>query len=504
MGSIFGLGSLNTSAGVEKLVALKGRHFWVWNSGTSAWDLQAKPYGRYLTNNLKTYHVEFLDNQFWVNGTDDNRTYDGSTWSITRNVENSPRGKYPLLFGPRIYLANIKFTVGATTLSFPSRVAYSDGVEQDENGNYRIKWGFESGTDLTTVAGSAVVNSTGGTPAAFKRMGIEAGDPFYIISGTNAKKYTVSSVDSETQITLTESVTNSGTNQSYWVSNNFGEIKTSDSDVLMGIAENSDKILAFKQNSLYRCTEKFLSVVKVKGVPGTTSFDSVINLRDFTFYFHSTGVWRYNGVTAELISEPIWDVIEVIASTAYDDVVAWSDGARYVKFFVGDISANLKTNLPAISKCVLIYDVTMDNWSLGSFEKTFVNSTPWVESSAPKIYAGASDGHVYQLETGTDFDTAPIPFRLIDQVRYPISKEVTVKGERIELFQQLGKKLQVQYRRIRQPHPDDERHTPITKAFQQDRADFRGIQIEMDESSTDPSFLFEGLTVFNTGGKFDK
>lgn len=504
MGSIFGLGSLNTSAGVEKLVALKGRHFWVYNSGTGAWDIQAKPHGRYLTNNIKTYHVEFLDNQFWVNGTDANRTYDGSTWSITRNVENSPRGKYPLLFGPRIYLANINFTVGSTTLTFPSRVAYSDGVEQDTDGNYRIKWGFESGVDLTTVAGSVVVNSVGSTPAQFKTMGIEPGDPFYIISGTNAKKYSVSSVDSETQITLTEAVVASGTGQSYWVSNNFGEIKTSDSDILMGITENSDKILAFKKNSLYRCTEKFLSVVKVKGVPGTTSFDSVVNLRDFTFYFHPTGIWRYNGVTAELISEPIWDIIEGIASSAYDDVVAWTDGARFVKFFVGDITASPKTNLPAISKCVLIYDITMDNWSLSSYEKTFVNSAPWVESSVPKIYAGASDGNVYQLETGNNFDTVAIPFRLIDQPRYPISKEVTVKGERIEEFSERGQKLEVKYRRYNQPHSIDSDPTPVQKAFPQGRTDFRGIQIEVDESSVDPSFLFEGVTVFNTGGKFDK
>ncbi len=62
--------------------------------------------------------------------------------------------------------------------------------------------------DLVTTAGSAVVTSASST---FQADGVQAGDTFAIATGPDVGTYTVSSVDSETQITLTTALTTSRT-----------------------------------------------------------------------------------------------------------------------------------------------------------------------------------------------------------------------------------------------------------------------------------------------------
>lgn len=496
MAKILAIGGLNTSTGTEKLVALKDRHFYVFGSGV--WTKQSGS-GINLTDQTRAYHDEFLDMQFWVNGTDANRTYDGSTWSTTVNVTDSPIGKYVKSFGTRLYLGNIIITVGATNLTFKSRVWFSNLPQQDSNGNWRISWGLETGTDMASTASSAVVTSAG---SSFKSRGIKVGDPLYIISGNNAKKYTVASVDSETQLTLTENVVNTTSNQSFWVGGNWFDVKTDDSDVLTGFGENAGRLLVFKQDSAHRWDGS--SLEQIKSVPGTTAQNSVINLRGFTFYFHPTGWWRYNGQTSELISEPIWDIIEAISSSNYGEVVGWTDNARFVKLYVGTTSQNLVTDLPAITHCVLVYDLTMNNFSLMSLDIGVSAACNFTESSAKNIYAGATDGHVYQLETGNNFDGAAIPFRLRSHPYYPIAPEATVDLSRIELFAQRGENLNVGFKKIRQPYEDDKEYLPISGDFPTQDMNMRGIKFELTEASADQSFLFEKLSVFWTGGRLEK
>lgn len=496
MAKILAIGGLNTSTGTEKLVALKDRHFFTLVGST--WT-KASGAGINLTDQTRAYHDEFLDMQFWVNGVDANRTYNGSTWSTTTNVTDSPIGKYVKSFGTRLYLANIIIAAGASNLAFKSRVWFSNLPQQDSSGNWTISWGLESGSDMGSTAASAVVTSAG---SSFKSRGLKVGDPLYIISGNNAKKYTISSIDSETQLTLTENVTNTTSNQTFWAGGNWFDVKTDDSDVITGLGENAGRLLVFKQDSLHRWDGA--SLEQIKQVPGTTAQNSVVNLRGFTFYFHPSGIWRYNGQTSELISEPVWDLVEAIDSTNYGEVVGWTDNAHFIKLYVGTTSANLNTDLPAITHCVIVYDLTMNSYStmsLGTGISAACNAT---ESAVKKIFAGATDGNVYQLETGNDFDGSAIPFRLRTHPYYPISPEAVVELSRIEIFAQRGENLNVGYKKIKQPYPDDQEYFPISDDFPNDDLEMRGIKFEMIESSTDQSFLFEKLSVFWSGGRLDK
>lgn len=485
---------MNTSTGVEKLIAIQSRHAWIYNG--TGWDLAPDASaGRYFASTTaKVEHAEFLDYTFLVDGSTVPRSYNGSTWSYTTNLEGAPIGRFIKLFGNRLYIANIKIQVPGVSggvISFPSRVWFSDIPEQDDEGNWRITWNYQSGNDLITTAGTSTVTSPS---ANFVSRNIRAGDPFYIVTGSNIKKYTVAGVTSETALKLTTNVTNSSTGQSYWVGGNWFDVKANDSDVIEGLNESSNRLLILKGESAHRWNEE--SLEQIKGIPGTKSNRSIINLGAFTYWHHHTGIIRYNGVTGELISEPIWDIIQGISSSNYNDIVAWTDNAHFVKFFVGDVTANLQTDLPAISKCAVVHDVTQETWATQSLAHTLTCFVPWVESSSPELYAGASDGQVYQLETGTDYDGAAISTRLRTKVYYPVAPEVTVTGERIEEYSDRGDNLQITYRRVRQPSQRDADFKPISKAFPIAESDFRGIQFEAVESSTKDSFILEQLTVF--------
>jgi hypothetical protein len=77
--------------------------------------------------------------------------------------------------------------------------------------------------DLVTTSGSAVVTSATST---FVTDGVQAGDTFVIATGPDVGTYTVSSVDSETQITLNTSLTTSRTDISF----NASPLMTATSD----------------------------------------------------------------------------------------------------------------------------------------------------------------------------------------------------------------------------------------------------------------------------------
>lgn len=496
MSKILGLGSLNTSVSVEKLVAAKDSSFHVYNPTNGAWDKQTGA-GTGLTYLTKTYHDEFLDMQFWVNGVDTNRTYTGAAWSTSTNVSDSPIANFIKSFGVRLFLVGVTITVGTTSIIFKSRIWWSNLPQQDANGNWVITWNLETGTDLASTAASAVITSAG---SLFKTRGIKVGDPFYIIAGNNAGKYVVASVDTETQITLTTAVTNATNSQSFWVGGNWQDVRTDDGDVLKGVGENSSRLLLFKQSSLHRFDGS--SLEQVKSVPGTSSHNSIVNLLGDTYYFHPlTGIWKYNGVTSKLISEPIWDIIAAISSANYPEIVGYTDNARFLKFFVGDLTANLQTGLPAISNAVIIYDALMDNWSLASLAHAISAVTPWVESNVPNIYAGSTSGQVYQLETGTNFAGAAIPFRLRTKHYYPISRDVTVNAERLENYVDRGGGLLIGYKRIKQPDVNDADYRPISQAFPVSEREMQGIQFEATESSSQASFLWEGITFYYSGAK---
>lgn len=423
---VLGCGAINFSSGTNKIIAFSGTDGFIWNSGTDDWDAQSLSF----TAAQDYYTERFLDQLFLVNGlTDAPRNYNGSNWSTTRNLPDGIKARYIIQEGGFLYLLNISLAVGG---SFPSRVWFSDPPK-----NNTITWGFESGSDLSQTASSGVITSAGAT---FITNNIKVGDPFFITSGSNAGEYTVKSIDSQTQITLEETLTNTQSNSSYWVGGNYFDVDRDNGDVLKAGGKNSDRLLCFKRNSLHRFTKTINdtanTLVTVKGAPGTVTQRSVVNIGNYTFYYADSGIWRYNGQDSELISDVIQDVIDGISADNFANIVGWQVNDRVLKMYVGDV-VNTDENIE-IDECVICHDIFTGQWWTQSFFDAITCATDWVYNGKKEVFLFTTEGLCLLDNNTSSFNATEIAMEIETVPHFPISPDVAVGFTR---FRVQGRRL---------------------------------------------------------------
>ena len=363
MADILGLKFYSKSDGTEKLVTAYGNDIGVFD-GSSIFVGQGR--------NLSAVKMEFdvyLDYLIGTNRVNANQVYDGINWINGGMRARMPIAKYVKTVGTTAYLADLVYV----STNFRSRVWKSSLPKNND-----IQWGFESGTNLAQTSGSKVITSAN---AGFITYGIKTGDPFFITTGANAGEYVIDTIDADQQITLTEAMKNTATGSTYWTGSNWFDARTNDSDYIRGLGENDDQLLVFKRESLNRYDGTVLR--KVKGVPGTTSHRSIINLRESTYYFHDTGIYKYSNGESILISRPIEDYVEAISSSNYDSVVSWIDG-DLVYIFVGDLT-DIQKGID-IDNAVLIYNTAAQNWNIGALNNILRAGTIAIESEARVVY----------------------------------------------------------------------------------------------------------------------
>ena len=216
-----------------------------------------------------------------------------------KNVNPSVKGKYIKKYNTRLYLGNV--TIAG--VSYPSRVWYSDLPKAD----YTLRWGIESGTNLVQTADSATVTSTG---AKFKDNNIKVGDKMTITTGENAGEYIVQSINSETQITLTDKLTHTATS-SYWVGSNYFDVETDDGDEIKGFGVNSNELIILKNSSTHRFSSTG-TLRKSRTTIGTSSPKSIVDLDDYTYFYHpSRGILRTDVSNKAVISNPLYIIKNV-------------------------------------------------------------------------------------------------------------------------------------------------------------------------------------------------
>ena len=194
--------------------------------------------------------------------------------------------------------------------------------------------------------------------------------------------------------------------------NDWFDVRTDDGDVITGFGLNSNRLLVFKTNSLYRWDT--YSLQDVRGSVGTTSQRSVANVRDYTIFLHTTGFYAYNGVSSQLISKAIQPYFDGIASSSFATAVAWTNGNHYY-CFVGDIT-NSDEDI-SLTNAVFDYDVSANNWVIRTLQDVFTCAFPNIVSNARTIYAGTSGAYIRKLENGNSVTSGAstayaIPFQV--------------------------------------------------------------------------------------------
>ena len=428
---ILGCGSLNTSTGTNKILVFSGTDAYVWD-GSSNWAAQSVGF----SSGEKYETANFID-LLWVAGGNGQRlrTYSGSAFD-TLDFNAAPFGKYIIVDKSRLYV----FNCGLVTIgTFASRFFYTD-LPTDSGASISAVWGLQVGIDLVTTAASDIVTSV---LADFITNGIKVGDPFFIFEGADIGQYEVKSVDSANQITLTEDLTATASNLDYWTGGNWEDVERNNSDVGMGIGKNNDRVLFFKRFSVHKWnkgdTDAENTLIPIKGIPGTTSHRSIVNVRDFTFYWSDTGLWRYDGSSSQIVSNPIQEIIDGIAVANLDDIVGWNVKDRIVKMYVGNID-NADTGL-TITNCVICYDIFANAFWVEEYDDVINCSTKWVESSELKNFIFSNDGEAFQSEKGNSYNGTAFPMEIETWFRYPIAPEVQVNFTRFKTYTQHGREI---------------------------------------------------------------
>lgn len=487
--AIRGIGTFNKSDGTEKIFAAINNDLQL-SSGAS-WI----PQNLALTANQEVYFATLLDYLFEVNYADPNHSYDGTNWSTTTNLTDSPQARFIRRLGTRLYLYDVQFG----TYSFPSRVYYSDLPK-----NNTITWDLEWGTDLAQSSSSKVITSAG---SAFITRGIKVGDPVFITSGTNQGQYTVYSVDSETQITLVETLTNAQTNSSFWVGGNWFDVTTDDGDTGKGIMDSGGRLLCFKVNSLHRYDGA--SLLPINGAPGTTSPRSIGNVRRFTIYFNK-GFWSYDSSAgqSQFISKPIQDIIDGMLTSNYDKVVFWKDGTDIYRAWVGNI-LDTETSEVLIENCVVSYDVSANSWTVGKIPDQVTSYGELRESNDPHAYIGTYDNEVHQWGIGLSDDGNEIELDWISGDSYPANPDVLTALLKIKVWCKEGQNAAISYRLIGRQGQDGsfidddgwtqvgQIHDSISEFYLEGQPIAHGLKIRVQEISDDRSPAIKRIAVYH-------
>ena len=301
-------------------------------------------------------------------------------------------------------------------------------------------------------------------------------------------------------------------------STNYFDVDPDNGDVIKGLAENSSRLLIFKENSLYRYDTNTL--YKVPGSPGTVANRSIGNVLGQTMYLHSTGLWGYDGTTSTLRSRKIQELIDGISTKNFANACHFVNGDHYY-LYVGDVE-NTSTGF-SVDKCLIDYDVAKNAIQWRSLENDFLafseyrddrsnvlyNSTTLTYNDAnttynglvtseQRMFGGSSTGEVYQMNDGQTHDGTAIAFSMTSRdyyLRYPSLYKLLSKI--VVYVNPAGKGITLQYRL-------DGKNWKTLGRIDKEQTELRfpsasrcqRVQFRVIEKSGGGRFSFEGFDIY--------
>lgn len=250
---------------------------------------------------------------------------------------------------------------------------------------------FFNGVDTPeSWLGTGAAGSNNLTSAPVCKYGRVFQDRFYFANETgNKSRVYFSSIPSDGEITWTTAT-------------DYLDVNPEDGQSITGLAENSGRLLIFKDNSMFRWSGYSTEADPIIDI-GTSSQESVQTINAKTYFFNRYGVYVYDGGMPYLISRKIQKWIDAIDQSTLADATAEVDNDHYY-LSVGDVTVDGT----AYTNVVLVYHIPLKAWTiwtLGDAPKFFGH---YYSSGARLVSFGDSNGEVFRLNNGNDDDSAPI------------------------------------------------------------------------------------------------
>ena len=224
-----------------------------------------------------------------------------------------------------------------------------------------------------------------------------------------------------------------------WGANDWVDVNPDDGDEITALENNGNRLLIFKNRSLYRWTYGQVEPDRLIGT-GTSSQESVKTNFDLgiTFFANPRGVYAYTGGRPKLISRKIQPFIDQVSD--WTNVFAEVDEDHYY-LAVGNITVDGRT----FTNAMLVYHISLDAWSINTTSEAIKWMSRFIVTSpVEKIYFGNDDGDTFTWNSGTTDNTVDIEGDILTK-EYLLSLPLKTKIKDIVAFSNQRAGIKVRY-----------------------------------------------------------
>lgn len=242
-----------------------------------------------------------------------------------------------------------------------------------------------NGADVVASSTDGITWGTTNAPTVITpKFGAVFSDRVYAANGasSNRSRFWFSSLPSAGAITWTTATD--------WV-----DVNPDDGDEITALENNGNRLLIFKNRSLYRWMFGQTEPDRLIGV-GTSSQESVKTNFDIgvTFFANPRGVYAYTSGRPKLVSRKIQNYIDAVSD--WTNVFAEVDDDHYY-LAVGNITVDGRT----LTNAMLVYHISLDAWSVYTTALKVTFMARLIESGVTeRVYFGSNNGRTYKFLDG--------------------------------------------------------------------------------------------------------
>lgn len=183
----------------------------------------------------------------------------------------------------------------------------------------------------------------------------------------------------------------------------YFDVNPEDGNNITALAKTKNLLLIFKEAALYRYNGSSVDADVIVDI-GTTSQESVANVKGLVYFFNPNGIFVTDGGYPQEISRPVANWIKAVNANYYTNVAGLADEDHYY-CSIGDVTVDSR----AFTNVWLVYTVSSRNWHVYSFADQFLAMTKYITTAGAVTYVGAdADGDVQTLFSGNTDNTSPI------------------------------------------------------------------------------------------------
>lgn len=172
-------------------------------------------------------------------------------------------------------------------------------------------------------------------------------------------------------------------------------------DVITGVGKNQDNMFIGCRNRIYLLTQNY-ERVPIANI-GVTSHESIVDYLGWTFFASDDGFYAFNGADPVKISIPIQEYWDAMSQSQKESIHAAIKGDSIYVYF-----GNITVDGESLNNTYFRYNINQNTWNRLEAGVDLTMFHTFVTSSGIAVFAGDTNGRVYEMFTGGDQNGAEI------------------------------------------------------------------------------------------------